>query len=342
VTVIVGDDDAPNIVVAPISLTVCEPDDSDIFVVSLSSRPAAQVTIPLSATNGQCGVSPGLLTLGTDNWATGATATVSAIDDDDDDDEQICTVETLPANSNDPLYNGLDAANVIVIVEDDEILTYLPVVAYKWPPYPGVPTLEPISNPDNDGIYAVHWSAAPHAEVYILEEDTDNTFPDPSEIYTGPSTNYVVSDRGASRLYYRVKSRNAWGDSEWSGVRRVDVLWEAEPNGEPLTEANGPLVSGLTYYGTFVSSADLEDYFYIKLSSPHYVEIWLTNIAYGQDYDLVLRNENLVYLGYSGELGNANEHIRTKLLPAGKYYIQVFRASEGGSTQPYHLKVVYE
>jgi hypothetical protein len=50
-------------------------------------------------------------------------------------------------------------------------------------------------------------------------------------------------------------------------------------------------------------------------------------------------------MGYSGEIDNADEHIPKDgvlLLPAGKYYVQVFHRSSGGSTQPYNLRVVYK
>jgi hypothetical protein len=46
--------------------------------------------------------------------------------------------------------------------------------------------------------------------------------------------------------------------------------------------------------------------------------------------------------GYSAELGNADEHILTGILPTGRYYIQVYHNSTGGSTQAYHLRVSYE
>ena len=46
-------------------------------------------------------------------------------------------------------------------------------------------------------------------------------------------------------------------------------------------------------------------------------------------------------VGYSGELGNADEHILIESLPAGQYLIQVYHRSESGSDQPYHLQVTY-
>jgi len=118
--------------------------------------------------------------------------------------------------------------------------------------------------------------------------------------------------------------------------------WEIEPNDDALTQANGPIVSGLTYYGQFPSTADEKDYFYFDLTTEHTVELWLTNIGSGHDYNLVLRDANLDEVGYSGEPGSANEHIPPDILPAGWYYIQVYNYGQTGSTQEYHLRVVFE
>jgi uncharacterized repeat protein (TIGR02543 family) len=180
----------------------------------------------------------------------------------------------------------------------------LPFVLRHWPPIPATPTLHAISNPDGDGSYTVAWNAADRATSYALQEATKATAPtagDFSEIYTGPSTSRTISGRGAARYHYRVKARNNWGDSAWSNVASVDVLWEAEPNDHALPEANGPIVSGLTYYGTFPSGADEKDYYTFDLLTAHTVEIWLTHIPAGHDYDLALYDDQMNRLAWSHE-----------------------------------------
>jgi hypothetical protein len=120
----------------------------------------------------------------------------------------------------------------------------------------------------------------------------------------------------------------------------VDVLWEAEPNNDMHAGANGPLVPGLIYYGT-LPAGDPHDYFYIDLAGDRAVELWLTDIPAGHDYDLYLRNAQGTLLASSSQYGDANEHIVTGTLPQGGYYIQVHHYSPGGSTQPYHLRFEY-
>jgi hypothetical protein len=219
---------------------------------------------------------------------------------------------------------------------------HLPLIARGWPPVPDVPILNPIPNEDGDGSYRVSWSMAEGADNYLLEESTDGAFSEAEVIYTGDSLTYDVIERGAARYYYRVLARNAFGDSAWSVVQSVDVQWESEPNDDALTQANGPVVSDLTYYGVFAVLEDIQDYFYFDLPTDSPVELWLTDIPAWQNYNLVLRNANLDAVGYSGRPGENDEHILTGTLPAGRYYIQVFRESGNGSTLPYHLRVVYE
>ena len=152
----------------------------------------------------------------------------------------------------------------------------------------------------------VRWSAAAGADVYVLEEAKDNAFAVSAEVYVGPATSYEISGRGAARYYYRVKARNSWGSSAWSNVEWTDVLWEAEPNDQALSQANGPIVSSLTYFGTFTDATDIQDYFYFDLLTGGYIELWLDHIPPGQDYNLYLRDADLSVVKDSAEGGNSS------------------------------------
>ena len=214
---------------------------------------------------------------------------------------------------------------------------HLPLLLRSWPPPPTTPTLDPIENADGNGSYTVSWSAISGAEAYVLQEATNSAFSNAAVVYTGPSTSYAVSGRGAARYYYRVKSITGSMESEWSTVRQVDVLWEAEIN-DTYTQANGAIVPTLVYYGTFPNAGDVSDYYFFDLSAAYRVEIWLMNIPAGQNYNLVLRDASLTEIGYSAQPGNTDEHISTSQdLPPGRYYIQVYHFSSGGSTQPYQI-----
>lgn len=62
----------------------------------------------------------------------------------------------------------------------------------------------------------------------------------------------------------------------------------------------------------------------------------------GCDYNLYLVAESMNLLGYSGNVGNASEHILTGILPVGKYYLRVRRVTGWSATEPYVLRVVSE
>jgi len=130
------------------------------------------------------------------------------------------------------------------------------------------------------------------------------------------------------RVYLALVVRNFWGGST-----------EQEPNGTSA-QASGPLLSNATYYGA-MPVGDINDYFYFDLSISGDAELWLTNIPGGCDYDLVLRDAALAQVGYSGNVGSADEHITTSALPPGRYYVQIYHRSAAGSSTQYHLKVVY-
>jgi hypothetical protein len=222
----------------------------------------------------------------------------------------------------------------------------LPVLLWRWPPAPEAPTLYGIDNPDGLGDFEVSWSSTALAQSYVLQEAKQSNFQAVEEIYPSEDPSYDVENRGASRLFYRVKARNATGDSLWSNTEQVDVLWHREGS-EPSPDAderktNGPVASGLTYLGVIESELDLSDYFYVDLAGQRTIEMWLSNIPTGHNWDLVLRDPGLqTYDGwYSIRSGNRDEHVEITV-PGGRYYIQVYNDSSTGSTQPYHLKVVY-
>ncbi len=119
----------------------------------------------------------------------------------------------------------------------------------------------------------------------------------------------------------------------WDGNR------EREPN-DKYNLANGVLRSGITYFGSFSDANDIDDYYHFTSNNSGLVEITLKNIPYGQDYDLVLRNEFLSAVGFSGNHENSDELISVNL-SSGLYYIQVNNDIKKAHTDSYSLKVIY-
>jgi PKD repeat protein len=124
-----------------------------------------------------------------------------------------------------------------ITVSKSEWLVYLPLALRRWPPIPYTPVLNPISNPDGDGIYTVDWDSAELAESYTLEEATNASFTDATVVYQGTWTSHAVSGRSTGTYYYRVKATNGWGDSGWSNVRSAYV---GPPDTPGLNDISNP------------------------------------------------------------------------------------------------------
>jgi hypothetical protein len=107
---------------------------------------------------------------------------------------------------------------------------YLPLVLRRYPPIPDIPVLNAISNPDGDGNYTVSWKTASLADEYVLEEDDNRGFSSPTERYSGPGLSWDATGKAPGTYHYRVKARNAYGDSGWSNIESVAVAMpELEP-----------------------------------------------------------------------------------------------------------------
>ena len=240
-----------------------------------------------------------------------------------------------------------DTCNVIV----EPCKVNFPLIMCCSPCITLTPTLDPILPPGRDAVYTVSWyNTIPCLNpTYTVQEDIDGSFPNPSEVYEGPDASHSVNDRGATRRYYRVKVRNDCGESDWSNVESVDVLWEAEPNNGCLpdlaVEANGPLASGITYSGTLrtTSVADTNDCFYFDKDARNTIDMKLTNIPLGCDFDLQLRDSDRDLVAESLHSGNTDEHILIEGFNGiGRYYVRVRYYQGEECSQPYNLWVRYE
>jgi hypothetical protein len=129
-------------------------------------------------------------------------------------------------------------------------------------------------------------------------------------------------------------------------VQKDFFLDAFEPN-NTFSAAWGPLVSGRTYKSYFPSESDNNDYFFFNVpsaSSPDLgrrVEINLTNLPPGNDYDLYLYRENTTLVKHAGTVGRVNERIVVDNLAEGKYYVRVTREIGTSRTHPYSLRVQY-
>lgn len=91
------------------------------FTIKLTSKPSADVTIPLSSSKPSEGtVSPTKLTFTSSSWNTGQTVTVTGVDDDAADGPQPYAVQIGAATSTDPGYSGLDWHEDVALTNVDD------------------------------------------------------------------------------------------------------------------------------------------------------------------------------------------------------------------------------
>lgn len=87
---------------------------------------------------------------------------------------------------------------------------------------PDKPTLDSISNSDQDGNYVVTWPNAPRATSYRLQEKHDGG--SWQTVQTGVATSYIATNRTGGEWCYQLRAENDAGDSSWSNSQCTTVL----------------------------------------------------------------------------------------------------------------------
>src|SRR5262249_2036571 len=123
VSVTNADDDAAGIVVMPTSgLATSEAGGQAAFTVVLSSQPTADVVIPEAGSNPAGGsVSAASLTVTAADGNVPQTVTGTGVNDRVQDGAIAYNVVLGSAASADPIYNGMDAADVALSNADDDV-----------------------------------------------------------------------------------------------------------------------------------------------------------------------------------------------------------------------------
>jgi len=115
------DDDTAGITVVPTFAITTEDLLATNFSINLTSQPTANVTIALVSTDtGEGTVAVPSVVFTPANWYLSQSVTVTGVDDDVDDGDQIFGVITAAATSVDSVYNGMNAADVLVVNLDND------------------------------------------------------------------------------------------------------------------------------------------------------------------------------------------------------------------------------
>jgi len=134
-------------------------------------------------------------------------------------------------------------------------------------PVPAPPALAPIDNPERDGNYLVDWNDVPSAASYTLQQDDASTFPSPTLRYSGPSSQFSVSNQGGGTWFYRVLASNAAGDSLWSNTESVTVI---VPPAAPILYAISNPTSDDAYQISWSAVVDATGYRLEQANNPSF------------------------------------------------------------------------
>lgn len=150
---------------------------------------------------------------------------------------------------------------------------------------PPPPTLDPIWNPDLDGVYAVSWSSVTGADSYELQEEYSfsNVW---TSIYTGGSTSNNFVDKPTGDFCYRVRAKNNSGSSNWSAEECVLVKFGIPPDTPTLYSITNPEFDGSYTVSWSDVSAD-----YYRLEEQQNGGTWIVISNYGTElyYDVTDR-----------------------------------------------------
>jgi len=167
VSVTNNDNDVAGITVTPTSgLTTTEAGGQATFTVNLNSQPTADVTIGLSSSDTTEGtVSPASLTFTSANWNSTQTVTITGVDDFVVDGNVPYTIITAPASSTDLTYNTMNASDVSVTNNDND------VAGITVTPTSGLTTTEA----GGQATFTVNLNSQPTADVTIGLSSSDTT-----------------------------------------------------------------------------------------------------------------------------------------------------------------------
>ena len=146
----------------------------------------------------------------------------------------------------------------------------------------------------------------------------------------------VFTDETAGRIS-RLRPANLVGYLTSQPPQRIVEASIYEPN-DGFSTAYGPLEPG-TIYTAYIHQGDV-DFYFIEVESIAPIEINLTGIPSGVDYDLYLLSATENIVGTS-EGETATEHVAHQPRTIGKYFIAV-AAFEGYSLEdPYSLRAIF-
>jgi len=196
------------------------------FSVVLAEQPKANVTIALSSSNEREGtVTPKSLTFTKDDWNAPQVVTVTGVDDNLPDGNQTYQIVTAPAVSDDPVFNGVNAADVTLVNIDNETAGVMVI------PTSGLVTSESGAM----DTFTIALNSAPKANVTIAlssSKPTEGTMNPTSVVFTPDNwmapqlvtvTGVDDTAKDGPQDYTIVTAKTVSSDPSYNGIDPPDV-----------------------------------------------------------------------------------------------------------------------
>jgi hypothetical protein len=244
------DDDVSGILVSPTSgLLTSESGGATTFSVVLSSRPTGDVTIDVSSINtAEVTVSPASLTFNASTWSIPQVVVVTGVNDLVMDGDQLTTIVTAAVESADPVYSGIDPADVTVTNVDDDVagITVTPTNGLVTTEAGGAATFTVVLTSQPLAGVSVGLASSNPAEGTVSPAGVTFTAEDwfVPQTVTVTGANDFVTD--GPRAYSIVTSPALSGDPNYAGLDPANVLvtnLDDDVAGVAVTPTTGPVTS---------------------------------------------------------------------------------------------------
>jgi hypothetical protein len=304
-----------------------------------------QVTLALSADDAGCGVAQMCVseTVPCSAWESyAATRPMTLTGGDGDKPVYVWYRDHLSNTSvvySDTIF--LDRVAPVVTVTSPPVTSTLPF-AVSWQavdpsPGSGVVASYTVAYCEDGGAWKPWLSSTALTGSTFLSATVDHTYTFSVTVYD------QAGNRGEGTAVTRVEQHRVYlplAMSNWVWWYQFDVY---EPNDTP-SQAYGLTSTGV-YTAYIWDATDREDYYHFTPSTAATVQIALTNIPAGADYDLyVYYYDGAQYqlVAQSNKSGNQSEGVTFMPVAGRKYYIRIYPYSGFSSTQPYRLAVTFQ
>jgi hypothetical protein len=236
----------------------------------------------------------------------------------------------------------LDTASPVVTVTAPPMTSTLPFTV-SWEavdpsPGSGLVVSYTVAYREDGGNWETWFSPTTLVRAAFFSATLDHTYAFSATVYDQAGNRgegVAVTRVGLYRVYLPLVM------SDWVWWYQFDVY---EPN-DKVSQAY-PLTSTQTVYEAYIWDAtDSDDYYAITPATTETVQITLTNIPAGADYDLYVYYQSgsqYPLVAESNRTGNQSESVNFAPTIGRTYYIRVYPYSGFSSSQPYRLTVIYQ